>query len=119
MFLFIFVQTVPKILKVDKKCYGQKWSILDGQKMDTTINNIVDYSPPLRSFSSSDEGSYTCSGSMNSVSTTSNSVSLALLEMTFSTTTVYLSSGSSVTLTCSADAPSQLNYLPTIAWSTG
>ena len=72
-----------------------------------------------RSFGAANEGEYTCSASINSVTSSSVSISLALLESEFDSSPVYVVSGSQIILTCGADSPSQLSYLPTIAWTDG
>ncbi|XP_063680094.1 titin-like [Bolinopsis microptera] len=83
----------------------------------TSSNNVHTCTYSLASFSTSNEGVYTCSASINSVTTPSTSISLFLLESVFNTSPVYVIGGSQIILTCGADAPSQLNYLPTIAWA--
>jgi hypothetical protein len=72
-----------------------------------------------RNFQSLNKGAYTCSASIKGANYISvDPVSLSLLEVLFDKRPlIFVEQGSQVVLTCGADSPSKLNYLPTITWT--
>ena len=65
------------------------------------------------------EGSYSCSATLNTVPTASEDTSITLLDTYFDASDIYLVSGSPLTLSCGADSPTQLSYVPSLDWSDG